>query len=285
MTERQPDWQDWFGQKITQHQFERNKREPYFRFKTYDKRFNDKLGGLATVTVDLPKATARRKVGALTMATQQRLWDVLDWMSMQYSAGTDVQCVARVWPFALEWALEYALHHEQYHRSPEADNYVTPHASLRDEEYWIVALRMVCFAILSGFGNDMPRVMAFLDYGNADMGVHDGLIERLAASFVGSRNLYPTDTTRHLPYRRLITVFDADPGARPALMAKYLADWYHLSRSEPYFNQHGDADVSFYGYWSWEAGAATVVLNMDDSGYRDMPFYPRDWVDYARTQT
>src|SRR5690606_28895315 len=35
-------------------------------------------------------------------------------------------------------------------------------------------------------------------------------------------------------------------------------------------------------YWSWEAAATTFVLDIDDSSYRDMPFYPKDLADYAR---
>ncbi|MNZ89813.1 hypothetical protein D3C78_1087490 [compost metagenome] len=65
-------------------------------------------------------------------------------------------------------------------------------------------------------------------------------------------------------------------------MAKYLDEWYHASRREPYIDKHGDQDISFYGYWSWEAAAVTWLLNIDDRSYREKPFYPRDLVDFAR---
>ncbi|MBB1605567.1 hypothetical protein A9979_03485 [Pseudomonas sp. UMC76] len=124
--------------------------------------------------------------------------------------------------------------------------------------------------------------MHFLDYCNEDMGVRDGLLERLVAPFVPGRGTPPDTATRHLPYRKLFKVFDAAPEKRPALMAKYLDEWYHASRREPYIDQHGEGDISFYGYWSWEAAAVTWLLNIDDSSYRDKPFYPRDLVDLAR---
>jgi hypothetical protein len=38
------------------------------------------------------------------------------------------------------------------------------------------------------------------------------------------------------------------------------------------------------GYWSWEAAAVTVISRIDDSSYRDKPYYPKDLVDYARIQ-
>ncbi|NSX06279.1 PoNe immunity protein domain-containing protein [Cupriavidus gilardii] len=283
MNKREINWERWANWKVPEERFER-KREPLLRYPTYSKRFDDKLGGIASVTIDLPKRVAKAKPGGLMTSTRRRLWNALDWTSLQYSAGGQLEDISEVWPHSMAWAEEYADFHEAYHATPEADNQITPHATLRDEEYWIVALRMVCFGILSGCGGDMPRVMAFLDYGNEDMGVRDGLIERLVAPFVADRGSTPSQATRHLPYRNLLKIFDAASGERPALMAKYLDEWYHASRAEPYVDQHGEADVSFYGYWSWEAAATTVVLDIDDARYRDMPFYPKDWADYARNR-
>ena len=38
----------------------------------------------------------------------------------------------------------------------------------------------------------------------------------------------------------------------------------------------------FPGYWCWEAALVTLLYDMDDSSYRDMPFYPKDMVAYAK---
>jgi hypothetical protein len=185
----------------------------------------------------------------------------------------------------MAWAEEYGAFHADYHQSPESKNYMTPHAALRTEDYWTVALRLTCFGLLSGNAAEMPRVIHFLDYCNEDMGVRDGLLERLVAPFVPGRGTPPDTATRHLPYRKLFKVFDAAPEKRPALIANYLDEWYHASRREPYIDQHAlenRTDHYFYGYWSWEAAAVTWLLNIDDSSYRDKPFYPRDLVDFAR---
>lgn len=60
-----------------------------------------------------------------------------------------------------------------------------------------------------------------------------------------------------------------------------MADWYHASRKEPYYDSHKRGE-EFRGYWSWEAGAITVALEIDDTSYRNAEFYPRDLVDFAR---
>jgi hypothetical protein len=205
-------------------------------------------------------------------------------MSLQYSAGAPVPLLADIWLHALDWAEEYGRFHEAYHSSDEnVSGDITPHVALVSEEYWIVALRLVCFGLLTGHADKMPRVMAFLDYANADLELYDGLLERLVAPWVPGRPI-PDKAIRHLPYRKLFKVFDAAPEQRPALMAKYLDEWYHASRREPYVDQHGEADTVFYGYWAWEAAATTFVLGIDDSSYRDMAFYPKDLADFARQE-
>ncbi|WP_454726750.1 MULTISPECIES: PoNe immunity protein domain-containing protein [Cupriavidus] len=278
------DWTRWAAWHIPASRFEQ-RREPYLLHATYERRTNHKLSGMAMVTADLPKYAAKAKPGDLMISTRRRLWDVLDWLSLQYSAGAPAELFGEVWPYALVWAEEYAGFHEAYHRSPEADGFVTPHAALRTEDYWIVALRLVCFGLLTNNAAEMPRVMTFLDYGNEAMGVRDGLLERLVAPFVLGRGAPPDKATRHLPYRKLFKVFDAQPAKRPALMAQYLDEWYHASRRELYTDQHADGvrtDLNFFGYWSWEAAAVTWLLDIDDTSYRHMPFYPRDLVDFAR---
>jgi len=276
-----PDWSEWFGWKISEVDFEK-RRERYVLFGNYEINFDDNVSRMVMITTDLQKYRERSKPGGLMTSTNQRLWDTLDWLNLQYSAGAPVEQLVEVWPYALEWAEEYGHFDALFDQSPAAGNYMAPHAALRTEEYWIVALRLTCFGLLSGYAHCMPRVMAFLDYANELMGVRDGLLERLVRPFVPDRGTPPDSCTRHLPYRKLLKVFNSVPAKRPELLKTYLDEWYHASRREPYIDRHERGGFSHFGYWSWEAAAVTWLLRIDDSSYRDMPFYPKDWVDFAR---
>ncbi|MEL4445451.1 PoNe immunity protein domain-containing protein, partial [Acinetobacter baumannii] len=68
--------------------------------------------------------------------------------------------------------------------------------------------------------------------------------------------------------------FTADEVDRPALMSAYMDEWYGASKREPYHDRHKSSQ--FPGYWSLEAAAITVILRIDDSSYRDKPYYPKD---------
>jgi len=276
------DWDRWSGWRFPEASVPIQRRDPLLDAGMYALRFDDFLSGIKKITKKVP-SQIEPGVDALFVATQQRLWDAMNWLSLQYSAGAPVEQIREVWPYALRWAEEYAMFHEAHHLDPGNHGGVVPHAALRTEDYWTVAIRLLCFGILTGHSHDLPRVMRFLDYGNALMDVRDGLLERLVASFLPGRAPPPDTCTRHLPYRKLFKVFAAEPNQRPMLMSKYLSEWYEASRREPYINQHERSGVLFYGYWSWEAAATAWVLKIDDSSFRDMRFYPRDLVDFARS--
>ncbi|GHA82305.1 hypothetical protein GCM10007067_20320 [Lysobacter bugurensis] len=197
-------------------------------------------------------------------------------MLYRYSGGGEVQVMAQGFPSTLSFWQEFATHHVAFHQSKECDGHLVPHLDLYDRDYW-EALQLVCFAILLGHSDQLQAIMDLLVYENDDQ---DALLEDLVAPYLPGRpgsKVY----TRQLPYRKTRKIFDAKPEQRPALMAKYLDEWYDASRREPYYDRHKSS--YFPGYWSLEAAAITFILGIDDSSYRDKKFYPKDLVDYARS--
>lgn len=123
----------------------------------------------------------------------------------------------------------------------------------------------------------LHRLAPIIDYRNTQ---RDALLERLLSSYVPERDISVSECTRHLPYFKATKIFDAGAVERQGAMSEYLEDWYTASRREPYFDSHKRGNF-FKGYWSWEAAAITVVLDIDDERYREAQFYPRDLVDFA----
>ncbi len=105
------------------------------------------------------------------------------------------------------------------------------------------------------------------------------MLERLIALVLPGRGVPPNTCTRHLPYLKTLEIFLAPAERRSALMNEYLSGWYSASECEPYYDS---SDQQFFiGYWSYEAAAITFLLGIDDAGYRDAPFYPKDLVEFA----
>lgn len=82
---------------------------------------------------------------------------------------------------------------------------------------------------------------------------------------------YPYDTLKN------IIISEDD---RVKKLKKYIEDdWYKGNHEAFWFDSH--KKDSYYGYWSFEAGAIAKILNIDDSSLKDTPYYPYDLVHYA----
>ncbi|TAJ12413.1 DUF1911 domain-containing protein [Marinilabiliaceae bacterium JC017] len=80
--------------------------------------------------------------------------------------------------------------------------------------------------------------------------------------------------------RQAIIQRNKKEGAR--LVKKFLEkDFYN--KHSGFFDNHKSKVDLYYGYWSFEAAAVTCILELDDSSYRDNQYYPKDLVDYYRT--
>lgn len=281
------DWQKWENLEVNNDKYF---RDGYLLIQDYHENFDELLNGLYTVVDGFSNYKNDSKFGGYIASGRRRIIDALDLISLQYSAGGDINFIKELYPYLLHWTDEYAETSHLYNLSPDADGRFVWHIALNTEDYWYIALRLISFGLLTGYANQMGRVMPIIDYTEAvpEGQDKDGLIERLVAPFISDRGVPPTEAMRHLPYRKLIKVFDAEEGIRPELMLQYLEDWYDASRREPYHDQHPQPDIrsgiSYYGYWSWEAAAVTWLLNIDDTIYREHQFYPKDLVDFARKQ-
>ena len=214
---------------------------------------------------------------ALMTGTRRRSWDALEHLLISYSAGNPIDELREFYPTLLGYWEEFAKYHVIFHECPDANGRRVTHLGLSTEDF-AKANALICMALLLGWAEFLPQLARILDYEND---VHDILLETYFSSFISGRP-EGEKYIRYLPYRKLQKVFDAKPDKRPALMAKYMDEWYEASRREPYHGMH--EEIKFTGYWAWEAAAITWLFEIDDSSYRDKLFYPAELVDYARAQ-
>ena len=226
-----------------------------------------------------PDYLTSRPKGRISMAADALAQDALDFLHVNFTAGDSIPNLSAFMLFVVERWEEAARFDRAFQASDEHHGAVVAHASLWEDVGYFRALRLICFAYLLGHSELIPRIKAVLDWGNP---TRDCLIERLLQPFGLAVDPLPDDSTREIPYRNTVKIFSAAPADRPALMKRYLEKWYEASRREYYHGTHEGSAV-FLGYWSFESGAITYLLDIDDSSYRDHEFYPRDLVDYARS--
>ncbi|MEF7616098.1 PoNe immunity protein domain-containing protein [Aquincola sp. MAHUQ-54] len=266
-----------------------SEQELYERRREPRLNYNDQYGWYASTRVEnLTKfydTVAHGPMADHWAASHRLANDCTALLRLQYSAGDSIDSLRAFYPTAI-WAWEEHVRHldnwyqgEDFVRSFSTRS---PALSFTDDEYGLFVLPMLCFGLLLGHADLMPRLCACWDYINDEIDCFDQLVEALVAPLVPGRHRHARTYTRHLPYRKLDKVFRAAPDKRPALMARYLDEWYHASRREPGHGMHHD--LMFKGYWSFEAAAVAWAFDIDDTTFRDMDFYPRDLADYARSR-
>lgn len=112
----------------------------------------------------------------------------------------------------------------------------------------------------------------------------DAVYEELLAYQLEGR--YDTEDLRfYEPYQLLIDImFNDSDEERLSALSEYLLVWYPSFKDEPLHGSHERIignEGSYFGYWSFEAGALAFLNELDDSNIDHM-VYPKDLVKFAR---
>lgn len=61
------------------------------------------------------------------------------------------------------------------------------------------------------------------------------------------------------------------------LLHKYVkSDWYKKTQANSWHGRHNSTSDSYNGYWSFESAALVKLLNIDDSSFKGLKYYPYD---------
>ncbi|MGW8389688.1 PoNe immunity protein domain-containing protein [Pseudoduganella sp. HUAS MS19] len=264
---------------LTAEDFQLRKREKLLEYEIYEEEASDLASLIPDSRRNLsdPKWLASKDDGMKLLAGSGLARFSLDLLTLSYSAGSSLAELQVCYPAVVDAWLIHEKYHLDYGLSDQGASSTAATYALLGDAFHSVN-RMVCFGLLLGWGEHLFHVARIIEYKNPRM---DALIEHLLSYYVPNRDTSLAKCTRNQPYSKALKIFNAQPDARPDLMAEYLKDWYVASRREPYYDSH-NRYTSFRGYWSWEAAAITFLLDIDDSSYRTSEFYPADLVDFAR---
>lgn len=130
----------------------------------------------------------------------------------------------------------------------------------------------------------LPRLAALQDgwFAGEDVLYEDFLYFGLPDSRFDSETLTHTKA-----YTDLVDALYADLDGKEkaeAALLQYIKRWYKTSmKGLPWHDAHLEPNqAGYYGYWSFEAGAAALLQDLDDSKLREFPYYPKDMVDWAK---
>ena len=68
-------------------------------------------------------------------------------------------------------------------------------------------------------------------------------------------------------------------------MKNYLEkQWYGIHHGTAWHNSHKSKQNTYYGYWSYEAGAIVRIMNLNDEELKEQKYYPYDLVHFKEEQ-
>jgi hypothetical protein len=182
-----------------------------------------------------------------------------------YSQGDSWMEIAKVIPAAIKaWDRYLGMEEHELHNMTESfDDY-------------IMALWLLSLALLFKVDDETFAVLLHC-FGEPGQ---DILLEKLIATRVsnrpnGARVLWPK------PYELLLQVINAPVSDRAKHFQKFLETWYsETGKHDAYWhdNHKGKDGGGFFGYWCIEAAGVVSAFGIDDSSFRDVPYYPKDLV-------
>lgn len=211
-------------------------------------------------------------------------------LSLRYTAGESIEALRVELGQVVE---AYERYGEQLWKlSGDRNDWVFDFDSL-DEYCRLLQIVGLCFLLHRR--DLMPRIAALQDGLDAvgrrgeGNGGADWLYEEFMAFAMGAENRFETDLLRcSKPYEALADAMgSADNDVALKDLHRYLKRWYKDLSGTGWHDSHKPDEAGnqggYYGYWSFEAGAAVLLLGIeDDSSLHQYLCYPKDLVTWAR---
>jgi hypothetical protein len=142
-------------------------------------------------------------------------------------------------------------------------------------DFYNKGLRMLSLGVL--FNADKMTLKNYYEMYKT-FGVEDWLYE-----FLVSDGAHPESIISNLrfpdAYEKLKrTILKEDANSEDIKV--YLKDWYKNHRSCGWYDSHKSKQMTYHGYWSFEAGAVVKLLQIDDTDLNGGKYYPFDLVHY-----
>ncbi len=135
-------------------------------------------------------------------------------------------------------------------------------------------LQMISLGILLGIDDDVAAQVNKL---LRDNNVNDWLLDYLMNGWL-KKDCEPTSDL--LFSKRFSTLKSFASSKNDEELKTFLSKWYNKDCG--CYEAHKEKQMLYYGYWSFEAGAISKMLGIDDTSFKDVQYYPYDLVHYQK---
>lgn len=212
-------------------------------------------------------------------------FDLFNLLVLKYTGGESIEAMRSELEGVVEGYERATNQLREYSRDPNASGF-----QVDSFDGYCPCLGLISLCYLLHRRDLLPRVAELLDGPDKNNVGMDFLIEDFLSYAPMDR--YESDTLLVTePFESLADAMDsADNKDALKHLRKFLKRWYKDLAGAPWHDAHKpDAQGrtgGYYGYWSFEAGAAVLLLGIDDdSSLHTYLYYPKDLVDWARAHS
>ncbi len=230
-----------------------------------------------------PVGSGVDEVHRLALARMSSANDRLILLTLHYTAGQPIEPLRDELEDVVAAYERYAEKQRAYENDPDAMAF--PIGSF-DGYCPYIGLIGLCYLLHRR--DLLTRVAELVDGpGKSNAGI-DWLIEEMLA-FAPMERYTSEIFLAPKPFETLADAFSTeDNGESLKHLQRFLKRWYKALAAAPWHDTHKPDENGnqggYYGYWSFEAGAAVILLGIaDDSSLHQYLYYPKDLVAWSRS--
>lgn len=247
-------------------QFDLIKRELLLPLSHYNETLEDSEYWLIDPEVDKILSDPEKQEGHKRRLIWNRTRTALKLLMLRYSAGEEISSLK---PYA-ERAL--IMFDNYYKGFPES------RLKLWEDDAYQYVMWFLGIVVLFDLKQYAPSIANWISSDPEDG--EDLLVSKLF-DCLGIQ--FPGETLIHeKSYGALLRTTETTGEEQQLEIKQYLKQWYKTKKGCYWYDAHKNLKGFFFGYWAFEAGLVTFLWNIDDSEYRNMPYYPKDLIDFAR---
>ena len=255
-------------------QFEQKQRDPFVTEAGAKQLFEFNYALLSDPEeIDFINNTQEADKNEQCKISQRAIGDRLKLLILQYSIGEPIESMIAP---AHQMFAEFERHHIMF---PDDDDKII----LGDAVGYRYTMWLIGLAYLLGLHEYLPKIATWISHSPKDSTdpLVSSLFKRVGVNIPDAPELlHPKG---YAPLYELLTQTQ-DKTKQQTLMQTYIRGFYKNIMNQTVWKGWDTNPSIYFGFWSFEAGMITHLLNLDDSSYRDMTFYPKDLVEYARNQ-
>ena len=146
-----------------------------------------------------------------------------------------------------------------------------------DQMLWMLSLGY----LLDASETDFKKLVAVIDRD----GVKDYLFEFIIRAKLNNRQLIIEESYQEFfgvpqTFDKLRqAIIETDKTKAEKLVKEFITkDWYKNHKEAGWYNSHKSKHDTYFGYWSFETAAVVKIMGLDNTRFRECPYYPKDLI-------